>query len=839
MNRSIGLLVWCAIMLAVGRLSSAPVPDSEKPPELDLPGVVTYRGAGVMRWPGSLAPAELPPAYHAGLSMEALVALRNQAAEWCRSHGLEDEAARIVALSADALQPMPLKPDLFWPVPEGENNPLIRHNRDWDFLLLHPQSPRRGDPQLLKQALDDLAKWAEKPVDRDNSRGAMLMVLRLKTVFPGLLPAPVLARFEQQIRDYCVKIAQGEEGGMAARFGDDVMGHLKPNHALKSATLQHLAGLILGDTALIRRAGRVMDTSFKNLQPDGAVRYVPCDVPDMFYCVYNTNHLLEYWMVSGNPQAQAMLVTMAARVPLEFLPLREGGAGDMPFRIGGGNQSNYWHGYDPTHAVESYVEAAWRLAMVSGLREVAGHPLAVRWRETHITGERKSEKGINLLAGFDPFLYRADLLNEHTRFEGEFLFHGRNEDGSVGRFGDWAFRMNGLARCRAEGIKANYWAGRGIGFYEDWPWFVNVTGRAGASAQGGDGRSVASMESLYFGVLGAEPRKDPFWATFRGDKLGVRAAATTTSAFGALSTSAVMPPLKRSGLIATPENPSPDDQQWQEREIWLGTPERLVGCIEVTLLRELAAGGIGLYGHIKANRHGVPIVREGEGFRCGDLVYRVVETNLSLDHARFGLTDGRRHFQEFSQGGICLPDPSVPVSGEMGSRQYPAGTRFHAVVEIYNRHLAEPADISCERGDDGLWQLRVREKKATHVMLANQGKQSVPLPALKPVGDKPPGFVFLTRSGARYRPPPLDFLVINQHPLHAPTREWGNAIQPPEAIPWREATKAVGETLLPAGAHLLVSGDIGIPQMGGPGISRENPAESGNGERKFPFEKIN
>ena len=103
MTRRIGLLLGGVLTLAGCRFPAAPVPDSEEPevvvqaaevpsdaapaevnlPELDLPGVVTYRGAGVMRWPGSLAPADLLPAYHAGLSREALVARKR-----CAEHHL-------------------------------------------------------------------------------------------------------------------------------------------------------------------------------------------------------------------------------------------------------------------------------------------------------------------------------------------------------------------------------------------------------------------------------------------------------------------------------------------------------------------------------------------------------------------------------------------------------------------------------------------------------------------------------------------------------------------------------------------------------------------------------
>ncbi len=782
-----------------------------------LPGLVRYKGAGMLPWPGSVPAAQLPAEFREPLEENALTALREAAVTWCRQQGLPEEARRIASLSVQALQPAPPDPALFWPVPEAGNNPLIRYNRDWDFLLLHPQSPRRGDPELLKQALNDLFMWAEKPVDRDHSRQALLMFLRLKSTYPQLLPGPIVERVEKRIRDTCARMAGGEEGGLDARYADDTLGHLKPNHALKSATLQHLAGRILGDRSLVERAARVMDTCYKHLQPDGAVRYAPVDVPDLFYLIYNTNHLLEYWLVSGNPQAHAMLVTMAARIPLYLLPFREGAAGDMPFRIAGGNQSHYWHGYDPTHCAESYVEAAWRLAMVSGLRETAGHPLAVRWRETFLEGVRAKQSGVNLLPRFDPFLYRPDLANETTRLEGSFLFHGRNENGPVGRFGDWAFRMNGLARSRTDGVRANYWAGHGIGFYEDWPWFVNVTGRAGASAQGEDGLSVTSMESLYFGVLGAEPRKDPFWATFRGDKLGVRAAATTTSAFGALSTSAVMPPLKRPGLIATPENPSPDDQQWQEREIWLGTPERLVGCVEITLLRDLRAGGIGLYSHFKVNRQGVNLLRDGEHFRAGDLVLRVVDTNLNLENARLGMTDVRRHFQSYGEGGLTLPDPSVPAAGDLPLREYPAGTRLYALVELYNPRLTGPADISCVRGDEGLWGLTVREKDATHVMFANHGGEAASVAAPDLLAAGADGDVFLTRSGARYRPPQLDFLVSEPHPLHAPTPGWGPAR--PSAVPLspEEASRMLQEIRMPGGAHLVLSRGISPPETGGPG----------------------
>ncbi|MGA1531033.1 MAG: hypothetical protein ACO398_09870, partial [Kiritimatiellia bacterium] len=353
----VGMLLRCMLMVAGCWFYFLPVPGFAEtlmagqgggvsspglPADLNLPGVLSYRGAGIFRWPGSVSPHDLPRAYGEAVPDKVLSGLKDVAVDWCRRNGQED-TRRMAALAVGDLRFRPPKPDLFWPVPAGENNPLIHHNQDWDFLLLHPQSPRRGDAELLKQALDDLAAWAEKPVDRDQSRAILLKYLRLKRTIPQLVPSTPAARFEQQIRDYCDKIAPGEEGGMAASFSEDVMGHLKPNHALKSATLQHLAGLILDDTNLIHRPARVMDSCFKNLQPDGAVRYVPCDVPDTFYLVYNTNQLLEYWLVSGNPQAHAMLVTMAARIPLYYLPLHKGAAGDMPFRIAGGNQGNYWH----------------------------------------------------------------------------------------------------------------------------------------------------------------------------------------------------------------------------------------------------------------------------------------------------------------------------------------------------------------------------------------------------------------------------------------------------------------------------------------------------------------
>lgn len=770
-----------------------------------LPGVLRYQGAGVLPWPGSVPAAQLPAEFRERLEENALTALREAAVRWCRQQGLPEEARRIASLSVQALRPVPPGPDLFWPVPAGADNPLIRHYRDWDFLLLHPQSPCRGAPRLLTQALNDLAAWAEKPVDRDHSRQALLMFLRLKSTYPQLLPGPIVERFEQRIRDTCARMAGGEEGGMDARFDDDTIGHLKPNHALKSATLQHLAGRILDDPALIARAARVMDTCFKHLQPDGAVRYAPCDVPDLFYLVYNTHHLLEYWLVSGNPQAHAMLVTMAVRIPLFYLPFRAGDPGDMPFRIGGGNQGNPGHGYDPTHCVESAVEAAWRLAMVSGLRETAGHPLAVRWRQTFIDGCRPQTSGVNLQPRFDPFLYRVDLLDENTRLEGDFLFHGRNENGPVGRFGDWAFRMNGLARSRAEGVRANYWAGHGIGFYEDWPWFVNVTGRAGASAQGADGRSVVSLESLYMGVREKVSGEVPARPAVRGDKLAVRTAVSTTSTFGVLTSSCIMPPLTHSGLIPDPETTAADPGQWEERELWLGTPERLVGWIEVTLLRELTASGIGLYGHFKANRPGVPIVREGEGFRCGDLVLRVVDTHLDLARARFGMTDAKRHFQTYAQGGILLPDGRDAETGPPDHQRYPAGTRWYAVVEIYNPRRSGPAEITHTRSGDAVWQLRVQDESATQWVIANQSRRPAPLQTMPLLGDLSADAVFLTRSGARYRPPQLDFLVAEEHPLHAPTSGWGEGTPPVRAGSRQEVSEALQAITLPAGAHLTLS----------------------------------
>lgn len=184
------------------------------------------------------------------------------------------------------------------------------------WLVAHPQSPQRGNPELFTRMLrrvhaylDDYEVRATKYQDDLNDFFALGPALyatnAILTSWPDLILPGQRRQWERAVtkaRDFWLKVYQDGQKGGPYRMGRYA------NRDLGVANILLNAGQILRDPACLEAAKALVEAQRGNLFPDGAFAYIGTQNESGGYHDADTEFLGRYWLVSGDATARDLLV---------------------------------------------------------------------------------------------------------------------------------------------------------------------------------------------------------------------------------------------------------------------------------------------------------------------------------------------------------------------------------------------------------------------------------------------------------------------------------------------------------------------------------------------------
>jgi hypothetical protein len=195
-----------------------------------------------------------------------------------------------------------------------------------------------------------------------------------------------------------------------------------------------------------------------------------------------------------------------------------------------------------------------------------------------------------------------------------------------------------------------------------------------------------------------------------------RTAYTVTPAFGAVSALYRLAEYGREPIAVA------------GRQMWLLTPDRIVGRVEVECLEEQNGYGLGVAVRMICGRGGrepgKTWSRHGNVYQYGDFTVKLWPAGGTEDLVgsmnRVAGYMGVFGDDSDKSGLLVLHDSSTKPGSETPTI-YKKGERYFAVVEIYPTARGGAQAVTVTRGTDGLVSLQVQEKTQRLMMLHNTG----------------------------------------------------------------------------------------------------------------------
>lgn len=634
--------------------------------------------------------------------------------------GMTDASAALIAdvraaLTRDLAAPGATPPTLFPPIPDAKANPWVasamaevnrvlkadlrfpkgppgdvtRDATGWRFLnamqeardlalaLAHPDSPRRNDPALVAPILRRLSTTCEyfKPgharlADFGISDNLAETYLLLRTSYPELILPSLRTAWERAIAV--------NADAIVARYNPRWSTN-DPDKTYPNADVRLINGLLFASIVLDRKdlrdlADRTLAFQLNALFPDGGWTYINKQNECLTYHGINIVAVARNWQVTGSPVAKQLLEGSRWYYPLSVEP-----SGVVEY-----STSPSWKPYWNQH---TGAEVAKIIAGITGCPHNA--------RIAAMGGPGKG----NLVTA--PF-HRSDITPAPA--PDNYVTYDANTLGPRGRFGGWSFsgttrstqdvkladgRFNPAAEFRGRhtyiGAMAIYPAGKIPKGQEKWP-------------------LSAALDSATVEIRTDPGEPNPFRYDTHAFLSKLDDSHTVVSSDFASLTTTYRIVHSRTGALLP----------WTVRQVWLMTPQRVVGLVELEALEDTKA--ISAAGMLKfvSGRASWGVRKEFQGTSDAGATYGDLVTTV---HANTFGPVSTEYTDVFA--GNAKKSGLLLMTADGAAGEFKAGSKRHYVVEVRPSWSAPAAGVSGRQLPDGLLTLEVRESDRTLTAVFN------------------------------------------------------------------------------------------------------------------------
>lgn len=586
-----------------------------------------------------------------------------------------------------------LKADLRFP--KGPAGDVTRDATGWRFLnamqeardlalaLAHPDSPRRNDPALVAPILRRLSTTCEyfKPgharlADFGISDNLAETYLLLRTSYPELMLPSLRAAWERAIAVNAEAIVTRYN----PRWSTNNPARTYPNADVRLINGLLFASMVLDRKDLRDLADRTLAFQLNALFPDGGWTYINTQNECLTYHGINIVAVARTWQVTGSPVAKQLLEGSRWYYPLSVEP-----SGVVEY-----STSPSWKPYWNQH---TGAEVAKIIAGITGCPHNA--------RIAAMGGPGKG----NLVTA--PF-YRSDITPAPA--PDNYVTYDANILGPRGRFGGWSFsgttrstedvklpdgRFDPAAQYRGRhtyiGAMAMHPAGKVPKGQEKWP-------------------LSAALDSATVEIRTDPGEPEPFRYNTHAYISKLDDSHTIVSSdFASLTTSYRIVHSRTGALLP-----------WAVRQVWLMTPERVVGLVELEALEDVKAISAAGMLRFVSGRASWGTRKEFQGTSDTGTTYGDLVTTV---HANtFGPVS--TEYTDVFSGDSMKTGLLLLTSDGGGGGEFKAGSKLHYVVEVRPSWSAPAAGVSGQRLPGGLLTLEVREQGRSLTAVFNPTAES-------------------------------------------------------------------------------------------------------------------
>jgi hypothetical protein len=554
----------------------------------------------------------------------------------------------------------------------------------------HRQSPFYGDPALIAPILrrfrasyEILTPSSKHLMDFGVSPHMSEMFCLFHSAFPSLLPASIQQAFSGAVRRNAEAILDSKTNQIALPGTPDttyeqiflhpLRGNCYPNAYSHYMNALLFSGIALKDDRMLAAARSAVDLMGTAIYADGGTAYIGFQNECFTYHPIMINDLVRYGQVTGDGRASQFAKASRWYYPLAITPQAVAEYSSAPC------WKHYWNaikGTDAAAILSSLCDCGYNALVGENDKASAGWLAATVWKPVS-----------KAVWWDDAITYDASL------------------QGVRGRYGNYSFCATTRNTVTDSRGKSTY------------------VGSLLVDSKSSD-HLKAALDSVW-GELALKAQPDlRNGGNTPGDRFHGQAAClvrdettayTVTPNFGAVSS------LYRLAEYGRPPIPVAG------RQMWLLTPERIVGRIEVECLQDIQGFGLGLGVKMIAGRPNSGIKQDwkqkGDVFGYSDYTLRLwpsggkgdllLSPNRTASYTNIIGEDSER-------AGLLLLHDAIAHAGASMARMYKQGDRQYVLIEIYPTGKGGARSVTASRREDGLVQLDVHEKTQRLSMLHNQ-----------------------------------------------------------------------------------------------------------------------
>lgn len=590
--------------------------------------------------------------------------------------------------------------------PKGPAGAIVKDARGWHFptitgealaltrALCHPQSAMAGDPSLVAPMLrrfahvyEYLTPGSKQLVDFGDSSELAEMYLLVRSVYPDLILPTYKQAWEKGI--------SVNSDAIVKQYGE-VFIAAQPGTAYPNGHIRYLSALMFGGLVLDRpELRRIADSGLKlqntGLYEDGGFTYIGLQNEVLTYHGVNVLHIARYAQVTGDSLAKQMVARTRWYYPLSVEP-----PGVVEYSTAA-SWKHYWN--QVTGGAEAYI--------VAGATD-CGHNLRIA--QTNF-----SSPDLIYATFYRPELKPAPAPDQYVVFD-------RNVLGARGRFGTFSFSSTSRDYGDDNRGKSSVVGCMVLNSNEPKPesWPLN------AALQ-----DAAVEVRIKPGDGGLDRSKTHLWLA--QDETN---AAIASEHFGSVSTRYRLSAYKTKSF------------DWAGRQVWLLTPQRLVGLVEIESLKDQQALGVNGVLQFISGRERWGTRKEFQSISANTISYGKLTTTIyQHDFAEIRTEYTDTFAGDAKKAGRLLLLDSTQASG--GSGTYKAGAKHFYLAEVRPDSSAVASDIKRLDLPNGLLGFDVREGTHWYRILFNPTSKDVAAEQSLEAFGRP---IYLHRSGETYRP---------------------------------------------------------------------------------------